>query len=170
MLATAGWIALMLPAPRAAAAWFGRLFAGTPPELGVVDGALRPCPDKPNCVSSQAADSAHAIAPFRYDGEMGDAMTRLADVVAAQQGAVIVSRRAGYLRAEFTSRIMGFVDDVEFTADAPSHTIHVRSASRLGYSDLGVNRARVENLRRQFAVPSHGSPQPQRTSFPKPKR
>ena len=149
LLVVAAIAAVVTPAR---AGWFGTMFAGDAPALGSRNGALQPCPDKPNCVLSQATDSAHAIAPFRYDDERGVAMTRLATAMRAE-GAKIVMQRDDYLRAEFTSRIMGFVDDVEFALDAQAHRIDVRSASRLGYSDLGVNRARVEKLRARFAVP-----------------
>ena len=135
------------------AALFGTLFAGSPPEtLGVRDGRLAPCPDRPNCVCSRDADAAHAVAPFPYRGEARDAMARLAALIRAQEGATMVTQRDDYLHAEFQSKLMGFVDDLELMADPAAHVIHVRSASRLGYSDLGVNRARVTALQAAFAA------------------
>ena len=135
------------------AALFGNLFAGSaPPGLGVHDGVLAPCPDRPNCVASGSADTAHAVPPLPYRGEVGAAMARLAALIAAQEGARIVTQRDGYLHAEYQSRLMGFVDDLELLADPAAHAVQVRSASRLGYSDLGVNRARVDALRAAFAA------------------
>jgi uncharacterized protein (DUF1499 family) len=134
------------------AALFGSLFAGSPPAgLGAPDGRLASCPDKPNCVSSQAAAADQRIAPFAYSGDPRAALDRLAGVVAAAPGATVVTRKDDYLYATFTTPLMGFVDDVEFVV-APAHAvIEVRSASRLGYSDLGVNRKRIESLRAAFA-------------------
>jgi uncharacterized protein (DUF1499 family) len=138
--------------PEAAmAAWLGDVLAGQPPAtLGLRDGHLAACPDKPNCVSSQASGDAHAVAPFAYAGDGVAAFDRLAAVVAAQERARVVTRRPGYLHAEFRSKLMGFVDDLELASDPASKVIHVRSASRLGYSDFGVNRARVDALRAAY--------------------
>ncbi len=136
----------------AMAALFGSLFAGSPPsDLGARDGRLAPCPAKPNCVSSQAADPDHRIAPLPLSGDAAGAMVTLAKVVAAQPGASVVTRNDRYLYATFATPLMGFVDDVEFVADPARGVIDVRSASRLGHSDLGVNRKRVEALRAAFA-------------------
>ena len=135
------------------AALFGNLFAGSPPAaLGARDGRLAACPERPNCVASRDADDAHAVPPFAYAGDARDAMARLAALIQAQEGATIVMRRDDYLHAEFQSKLMGFVDDLELLADPAAHVIHVRSASRLGYSDLGVNRARVAALQAAFAA------------------
>lgn len=133
------------------AALFGNLFAGNAPEtLGARGGRLGACPDRPNCVSSQVSDEGHALKPFTFTGDAVAAMSRLAAVIETQEGARIVTRRPDYLHAEYQSKLMGFVDDLELLADPAAHVIHVRSASRLGYSDLGVNRARVEALRVAF--------------------
>jgi uncharacterized protein (DUF1499 family) len=119
-----------------------------PTNLGVRDGKLAPCPASPNCVSSQATDAGHAVEPLRFTGDAGAAMLRLKAVVQSMPRTQIVQSTADYLYAEFTSRLLGFVDDVEFHCDGK--VIHVRSASRLGYSDLGVNRSRVEEIRAAF--------------------
>jgi len=119
--------------------------------LGVRDGRLAPCPQTPNCVSSQAADAGHAIAPLRYAGSPDAARERLKQVVAAMPRTRLVAERDGYLHYEFTSLIFRFVDDVEFWVDDQAGLIHVRSASRVGRSDLGVNRKRVERLRERFS-------------------
>ena len=135
------------------AALFGNLFAGSAPAtLGVHDGRLAACPDRPNCVSSQLSDEAHAVKPFRYTGDAAAAISRLATLIETQEGARIVTRRADYVHAEYQSKLMGFVDDLELLTDSAAHVIHVRSASRLGYSDLGVNRARVEALRAAYTA------------------
>jgi uncharacterized protein (DUF1499 family) len=137
----------------AMASIFGSLFAGTmPTDLGVRDGRLKACPDSPNCVNSQAADAGHAIAPLAFKGDAAAAMRTLAKVVAAAPGALIVIERDNYLQATFATPTMGFVDDVEFLIDPARNVIDVRSASRLGHSDLGANRKRVDELRRALAA------------------
>ena len=139
---------LALPAT-VMAALFGAWFAGERPP-GVGTGTIAPCPGTPNCVSSSERDVAHRIAPIAYTGSTDAAMHRLTEVVAAMPGARIVVARPGYLYAEFTSRVMGFVDDFEAVAATPG-TIEVRSASRVGRRDFGVNRARVESVRERMA-------------------
>lgn len=133
----------------ACAAWFGDWFAGSrPATLGAAP--LAPCPGSPNCVSSSASDVRHAIAPIAFSGPPEPALERLVAVAAAQPGARLITHRPDYAHLEFVSARMGFVDDVEFRVqDAPGR-IEVRSASRLGYSDLGANRRRIESIRRAF--------------------
>jgi uncharacterized protein (DUF1499 family) len=131
---------------------FTGLFAGTRPEnLGFADGRFRADGDsRPNWVSSTAppADAKHAIAPLAFTGEPATAWTRLEAVIAAMPRAKIVTRAPAYLHVEFSSKGMGFVDDAEFALDAAARLIHARSGARLGIRDFGVNRERVENLRR----------------------
>lgn len=116
--------------------------AGEPPQnIGIREGRLAPCPDSPNCVSSYENDETHGIAPLAADLDAIEA------VLLSQERTNIVSKQGNYLYAEFTTRVMGFVDDVEFLYDPASGLTHVRSASRLGYSDLGANRARIEAIR-----------------------
>lgn len=112
----------------------------------VEQGKLAPCPDTPNCVNSQAAGSS-AIAPLAYCGDAQLAWARLHAVLSRWPRIRIVAYADGYLRAEARSRVFGFVDDVEFVLDLDAEVIHVRSASRVGYSDFGVNRRRIEKLR-----------------------
>ncbi len=136
----------------AVAALLGNLLAGSAPDgLGLRDGRLAPCPAKPNCVSSQAPDGDHRVAPLEYRGSAADAISLLARVVAAQPGATVVKSTDVYLYATFQSPLMGFVDDVEFAVAPARNAIDLRSASRMGYSDLGANRKRVEVLRAAFA-------------------
>jgi len=126
------------------------MFAGKRPDyLGVKDGKLPRCKSTPNCVSSQAdpADAGHYVAPIRFRGSAVDAMNAVRKAIEPMERASVLRHEANYLYAEFRSKLMGFVDDVEFTHDEKAGVIHVRSASRLGRHDFGVNRARVEALR-----------------------
>ena len=135
------------------AALLGSLLAGTPPDtLGLRDGALAPCPDRPNCVSSRATDARHAVAPLGIRGDATAAWRRLAAAIGGMPGARVVRDDGAYLHAEFSSATLGFVDDVELALDAAARVIHVRSAARLGRYDFGVNRARVEALRSSLAT------------------
>jgi len=123
-----------------------------PADLGVRDGQLRPCPKSPNCVSSEAGTPPDKLVPpFPASDGLGE-MNRLRVILAAWPRTAIITNADGYLHAEFTSRIMRFVDDVEFRYDAAAKVIHVRSASRLGESDLGVNRKRVDGLLAKWNV------------------
>jgi len=126
--------------------------AGQRPEnLGVHDGRLTDCPSKPNCVSSQAAGGKQTLIPFQYQGEKNAAFERLKKIILSSERTTIVKETDNYLHVEYKSKIMGFVDDVEFFFPKEK-IIHVRSASRLGYSDFGVNRKRVEHLRELFTA------------------
>ena len=119
--------------------------AGEPPQdIGVRDGRLIACPESPNCVSSYESSEEHAIAAL--DGNLN----QIQQILVAMDGANIVEQSNNYLYAEFTSSLMGYVDDVEFLYDAASNTTQVRSASRVGYSDMGANRSRVEAIRVQL--------------------
>lgn len=124
--------------------------AARPSNLGVREGRLALCPESPNCVSSQSTDAVHAVAPLIYTGTAADAFTALRNIIAGMKRAVIVEETATYLHVEVTSALFRFVDDVEFIVDDAEKKIHVRSASRIGYSDLGVNRRRVERIRQAW--------------------
>lgn len=119
----------------------------TPASLGLQAGRLAPCPDSPNCVSSAATTSQHVIAPFALDRSPGAAKEELKQAIAKLPRTKLISETDDYLRFEFRSLVFRFVDDVEFHFDEATKTIHVRSASRVGHSDLGVNRRRVEAIR-----------------------
>lgn len=124
------------------------LFAGTRPDnLGIQNGQLAVCPNSPNCVSSYSEDAEHGIAPLTYSSNSQEAIANLKQIINSQERTKIVTENDNYLYAEFTSKIMGFVDDVEFYLDEAENVIHVRSASRLGQSDLGANRQRIETIR-----------------------
>jgi uncharacterized protein (DUF1499 family) len=125
--------------------------SGTRPSgLGVVDGKLSPCPASPNCVSSQSQDKDHYIDPLHYQGVMIEARQRLLTVISSFPRTKITSLLDNYIHCEFQSTLFRFVDDVEFYIDNGTKTIHLRSASRVGYSDLGVNRKRIEKIRTKF--------------------
>lgn len=123
---------------------------GKSPPTGLVDGKLRPCPSSPNCVSSQAADVAHRVAPLTFAGDPAEAMARARAVIEGTPRSKVVLTSSTYLHAEVTTALFRFTDDVELLLDQAAHVIHIRSASRVGYSDLGKNRARVEEIRKRF--------------------
>jgi uncharacterized protein (DUF1499 family) len=123
-----------------------------PANLGVKDGRLAPCPPTPNCVSSQSSDKEHAIAPLSYTSSMPDAMADLKRIIQRMKRTKIVTDTDSYLYVEFTSALWRFVDDVEFSFDDASKTIQVRSASRLGKSDFGVNRKRIDMIRAAWSM------------------
>lgn len=136
-------------------AWYK--FPGSrPTTLGARDGKLSRCPDgKNNCVCSQYRYSEtfmgkDYVQPLTYAGEAGDAMTRVIAVLMQQPNCTIVTNTPHYIHAEFESPTLGFVDDVEFQLSPQERVIHLRSASRLGLSDFGVNRNRVRELREAF--------------------
>jgi uncharacterized protein (DUF1499 family) len=126
------------------------MFSGKRPDnLGVQDGRLAGCGRRLNCVSSQAdpGDARRYVAPIPFKGSAADALAASRRAVESMQRARVVRAEGNYLHAEFRSRLMGYVDDLELTHDAQAGVLHVRSASRLGRRDFGVNRARVEALR-----------------------
>lgn len=137
-----------------------------PVGLGVQDGRLAACPDKPNCVHSQSDDPRHAIEPLPLNESAQAAIRRLAKIVQQMPRSRVVRQTENYLHAEFDSFVFRFTDDTEFYADPDASVIHIRSAARSGHSDLGVNRRRMEKIRHEFesALPkpsatgrSHGS-------------
>lgn len=118
-------------------------FKGTKPSnLGVKDGKLAACPGTPNCVNSQSDNAQAKIEPLP-----AVSIAEIKKVVDGMEGATIIEENENYLYAEFKSKLMGYVDDVEFYLDSDTNGVQVRSASRLGKSDLGVNRKRVEEIR-----------------------
>lgn len=115
--------------------------------LGINQGQLTPCPSTPNCVVSQGDDAGHHIEPLVYESDRNTARENLIKVLSVVPRTVIVEQNENYIRAQSTSRIFHFVDDVEFYLPPDEQVIHVRSASRVGESDLGVNRRRIEQIR-----------------------
>ena len=108
---------------------------------------LSPCPDSPNCVSSQSSDKAHLTEPLHYTGNLADARQKLINVLENAKRVHLAKVDMNYIHAEFRSSIFRFVDDIEFLFPPDKNIIHVRSASRKGYYDFGANRRRVERLR-----------------------
>ncbi len=133
------------------AVFFSCIFcSGTrPSNLGIKDGKLSNCPGSPNCVSSYAdiSDKEHYIEPISYNSEGIDTFERLIKTIKTMKRTEIIKSTENYIHAEFTSAIFRFVDDVEFYIDESKKVIQVRSASRIGQSDLGVNRKRIESVR-----------------------
>lgn len=125
-----------------------------PATLGVKEGRLAPCRQSPNCVSSQAepSDATHHIAPIAFKGGTAEAMAAVRRALEGMQRCTVIRHEANYLYAEFRSKLLGYVDDVEFMHDAAAGVIHVRSASRLGRRDFGVNRDRVEAIRARMTA------------------
>jgi uncharacterized protein (DUF1499 family) len=134
------------------------LLKGTPPtDLGVHEGRLKPPSKTPNSVTSQASlypdhpQHIYAnIAPLPAYADANATLDRIASIVEAMDGAKIAKKEPGYLYAQFTTRLMKYVDDAEFWFDPAAGVIQVRSASRLGSSDLGVNRKRIEFIRQKL--------------------
>lgn len=119
------------------------------PELGLVDGQLRPCPATPNCVCSEYPGKDTYTEPLGFVGSTEAAWARLERVI-AETGGRVIAEEPGYLRAVYETQLLRFIDDVEFRQDKNNSMIHVRSASRMGHSDLGANRKRVEKIRAMF--------------------
>jgi uncharacterized protein (DUF1499 family) len=157
-LAFLGFVFFVLPLLVLAAGQFGWLMGRAPDDLGVRDGKLKPPSRTPNSVSSQAglwpdgdyASTYASIEPLRVRDDSATAITRLRALLAAWPGARIVADEPAYLRVEFTTRWLRFVDDAEFWLDPATREIQVRSASRVGSKDFGVNRRRIEALRARW--------------------
>ena len=121
-----------------------------PTNLGVNIGRLADCPDAPNCVSTQGDDHQHWIAPLNVLSQSTPPIAVLADILSRMPRTTIVQQNDHYLYAEFRSQIFRFCDDVEFFFEPETKRVHFRSASRVGRSDLGVNRERMEIIRVLF--------------------
>ena len=141
----------------------GMLRGAVPTDLGLKNGRLKAPADSPNSVSSQAAlHASHPfrayadIAPLAYPGDGAAAFARAVAIVKAMPGTTVVEENPGYAYAQCQTRWLKFTDDLELALDESARVIHVRSASRIGRGDLGVNRKRVEAIR---AAMAGGSPQ-----------
>ena len=121
-----------------------------PNNLGVRGGQLAACPASPNCVSTQAQDREHWIAPIAFDRNPDAVIDTLEEIVTQLPNTRVIEKSSHYLYVEFRSSFFRFVDDVEFSVERESGRIHFRSASRVGHSDLGVNRKRMELIRSLF--------------------
>jgi uncharacterized protein (DUF1499 family) len=150
---------IVIPVAVLIAGQCGLLRGQRPGDLGVHNHMLKaPGETSQNVVTSQAAmhphGAHHPIAPLRFSGDAASAFGHLQNVIAASEGATIVTEDAdaGYIRAEFQSKYLKFIDDVEFMLDVQKSEIHMRSASRLGRKDFGANRARLEKIRATFGA------------------
>ena len=125
--------------------------------LGLIDGKLAPCPDSPNCVTTAPGAGDKSMEPLQFTGTVDEALDRLETIARTFPRTRVVSRTDRYLHIEFRSWLFRFVDDVEFhippdqEADRPLR-IDFRSASRTGYSDLGVNRKRMTQFASRFSA------------------
>lgn len=123
------------------------IFPATTLAVGIQSDRLSPCPTSPNCVVSQDADESHQIEAIKYHTDRSTARELLLKVLSVVPRTQIVEEKDNYIRVESKSRIFGFIDDVEFYFPNNERVIHMRSASRIGESDLGVNRRRLEQIR-----------------------
>ena len=119
-----------------------------PEGLGVTDGALMPCPSSPNCVSTQASsdDTEHYAEPIVYTGDRMKTQLAIESFILSNGNAHLVTSTLGYVHFEIKSPLIGYIDDVEFYLPAADSVVHIRSASRVGYADFGVNRERVRQI------------------------
>jgi uncharacterized protein (DUF1499 family) len=121
-----------------------------PANLGVRDGKLAPCPNSPNCVSTQSQEARHMIAPIPYTTSLEQAKSKLMRTIRSMERSKIITDDPTYIHAEFRTKGIGYVDDVEFYLDQEAQVIHFRSSARLPYWDWGVNRERMEEIRSGF--------------------
>ncbi len=124
--------------------------AQPPIPVGVNDGKLAPCPESPNCVSTQSTDELHGLAPLPYNGETDRARAQALALLRELPRMVILRDEPTYIHALFRSPTMGFPDDFEIFFDEPASQIHFRAAARMGYGDMGVNRNRAEQIRSEL--------------------
>ena len=107
------------------------------------DGKFNPCPKSPNCVSTQSDDDRHKLDPLKYNGTIDEAKSRIKEIITSFKRTRLITEENNYLHYEFRTATFKFVDDVEFYFDDEMKLIHFRSAARLGWSDLGVNKKRM---------------------------
>jgi len=118
--------------------------------IGIVNGKLHPCPKSPNCVSTQAIDEKQKMEPINYSGSLEDAKTKIISIINSLKRSKIITNEDNYIHIEFRTATFRFVDDVEFLFDDKEKVIHFRSRARMGYSDMGVNRKRMEKITNLF--------------------
>ena len=126
---------------------------GVIPKMGIENGQLIQCPTTPNCVNSQAKDKKHYIEPILMTGTPLEVKNHILKILNELKRAKIIVAEDHYIRVEFISKVFRFIDDLEFyfpNTKSKEMTIHVRSASRVGHSDFGVNRKRIELIRSKF--------------------
>ena len=118
--------------------------------VGIVDGKFYPCPNTPNCVSTQATDAKHKISPISYSGTMSEVKEKIIKIVNSLKRTKIITNTENYIHAEVRTATFKFVDDVEFFFDDSEKIVQFRSRARSGHSDMGVNRKRMEKIREMF--------------------
>ncbi len=118
--------------------------------IGIVDGKLHPCPKSPNCVSTQATDEKQKMEPINYSGSLEDAKRKIITIINSLKRSKVITNEENYIHIEFRTATFRFVDDVEFLFDDKEKIIHFRSRARMGYSDMGVNRKRMEKIAKLF--------------------
>jgi uncharacterized protein (DUF1499 family) len=121
-----------------------------PANLGVNNGRLAPCPNSPNCVSTQSQDPRHQIDPIPFTTSVAEARTTLLQIIRSMERTRVIVNDPTYIRAEFRTKGIGYVDDVELYLDQEAGVIHFRSSARLPYWDWGFNRKRMEQIRAAF--------------------
>jgi len=129
--------------------WIHPSARNKPTGLGLQEGRLAPCPDSPNCVSSQASSKSHLVEAISYQVDRDNARKALIAILENESKATIITQTDEYIHVEFRAFI--FIDDVEFYFPKEEAIIHVRSASRVGRSDLGANKRRVKSITSAFS-------------------
>ena len=125
--------------------------SGTKPlDIGAKNGQFIDCPASPNCVSTQTTSKKHKMAPIAYTGTQEEAKTKLLKIIAEMPRTTVTENKESYIHTEFKSKMMKYVDDVEFFFDDTQKLIHFRSASRKGYHDMGVNKKRMTVITETF--------------------
>ncbi len=124
--------------------------SGNPKNIGLENNKFSPCPNSPNCVSSFDTDEIHSIMPIFYMNSSEKAKAKLKDILKSETRCEIVTETDNYIHSVFTSFLFRFKDDVEFFFPNDTNIIHVKSASRVGYGDLGVNRKRIDEISVKF--------------------
>ncbi len=120
---------------------------------GIINKKFKPCPKTPNCVSTMAPndDKKHYIGPISYDSSQKEAVEKLIQIINSLKGTKIKVKEINYLHVIFSTKLLRFKDDVEFYFDDSSKIIHFKSASRIGSSDFGTNRKRMEKIRKLYS-------------------
>lgn len=119
--------------------------------IGIIDGKFHPCPKSPNCVSTQSTDEKHRMEPIQYSSTVDEAKGKIKNIITSFKRTKLITETENYLHFEFRTATFKFVDDVEFYLDDKEKLIHFRSAARLGWSDMGVNRKRMGKIRELYS-------------------
>ena len=118
--------------------------------IGITDGKFHPCPKSPNCVSTQSTDEKHKMNPLNYSSTINEAREKIKKIIKTFKRTKLITEKRNYLHFEFRTATFKFVDDVEFYLDDQEKLIHFRSAARLGWSDMGVNKKRMKSISKLY--------------------